>query len=277
VSKESRGIDRLALIVHSLCRHRWVSIGLFGLCVLFGASVPDARAQGVDEFGPYGGREDLSRLESPQNFALELRFGPYLPNVDQEFSGAATPFRDVFGSTDRLMVGTEFDWQAFRVDNVLSLGPGVGVSYTALSARAPLASGDGRADQRTKLKILPTWLVGVLRIDALARLTPVPLAFSAKVGLGHALWWASDGDGTSTADDGSKGRGRSYGYTYSAGAMLDLSFLEPSRANHLDAATGVNHMYLIFEWYALELDGFGSGNVMNVGDRNWMLGLAMDW
>jgi len=250
---------------------------LAGVWTLLAAWIPEARAQGVDEFGAYGGREDLSRLESPQNFALELRFGPYLPNVDQEFSGAATPFRDVFGTTDRLMVGAEFDWQALRLKDILSLGPGVGVSYTALSARAPLASGDGRADQRTKLKILPTWLVGVLRIDALARLTPVPLAFSAKVGLGHALWWSSDGDGTSTAEDGSKGRGRSYGYTYAAGAMLDLYFLEPSRANHLDATMGINHMYLIFEWYALELDGFGSGNVMNVGDRNWLLGLAMDW
>src|SRR5690606_24899070 len=51
-----------------------------------------ARAQGVDEFGAYG---DTSPA-SDQYLALEVRFGPYLPNVDDEFSDAA-PFEETFG------------------------------------------------------------------------------------------------------------------------------------------------------------------------------------
>ena len=79
------------------------------LCVsVLGAlTASTARAQGVDEFGAYGTSE--RHWESSQDFALELRLGPYRPRIDDEFSGA-TPYRDVFGTDTRLMIGTEFDW-----------------------------------------------------------------------------------------------------------------------------------------------------------------------
>jgi hypothetical protein len=241
--------------------------------LLLGSSV--CLAQGVDELGAYGGREDLSRLESDQNFAYEFRVGPYLPQVDEEFSNGATPFRDTFGDKNRILFGMEFDWEALTLPNTLSFGPGAGFGYTTMGAMAPLASGDGRSDQATSLRVLPHWLVGVLRVDALARRASIPLVFTGKLGLAEALWWARNADKPAKLE-GSKGKGRSYGYYWGLGVMLDTSFLEGERARKLDSLGGINHVYLFGEYYELGLDGFGSGKVMQVGDRTWTCGFAVE-
>jgi hypothetical protein len=36
-------------------------------------------------------------------------------------------------------------------------------------------------------------------------------------------------------------------------------------------------MYLFGEWYQLKLNGFGSGNQMQVGDSSWVLGYALEF
>lgn len=241
--------------------------------LLLGSSL--CMAQGIDELGAFGGREDLSRLESRQDFAFEFRVGPYLPNVDDEFDGGATPFGDVFGDKKRILMALEVDWQALTVPDVLSFGPGVGLGYTTMSAKSPLASGDGRADQSTSLRILPHWAVGVIRLEVL-RQVGIPLVFTGKAGLAQALWWARNG--TKPARDGdSKGKGRSYGYYAGLGAMLDISFLEPGRARLLDSLSGINHVYLFGEAYQMQLDGFGSGGMMQVGDFTWTCGFAFEF
>ena len=63
---------------------------------------------------------------SPQNFAFELRFSPYRPQIDEEESlNGKTPFADAFGDKPRLYIGAEFDWQIFRIPYVGTIGPGV--------------------------------------------------------------------------------------------------------------------------------------------------------
>ena len=37
--------------------------------------------------------------ESPQRFAVELKFGPYYPDVDKE-PGVGSPYEDVFGELE---------------------------------------------------------------------------------------------------------------------------------------------------------------------------------
>lgn len=234
-----------------------------------------ASAQGVDEFGPYGGKEERYQ-GSPQNAAFEVRFGPYRPNVDDEFDGAA-PFEQTFGNDTRFLLGLEVDWQALRIPHFGSFGPGFGWGYTKFTADALLGDGSGeRSAQTTSLEIMPMYVVGVLRVDVLARETVIPLVPYAKVGLGYALWWSGDGDGGADADDGTKGRGASYGYQWALGAMLLLDWMEPHGASQLDAETGVNNSYLFIEWYNSQLDGFGSGDQMQVGTNTWMLGIAVE-
>jgi hypothetical protein len=231
-----------------------------------------AAAQGVDEFGAYGvkGRE---LRESPQNIAVEIRFGPYRPRVDTEFDGA-TPFEDTFGKDKRYLFGFEVDWQLLRIPKLGTLGPGFGWGFTKFDGFGFRQVDGSRSEEETSFKVMPMYLVGVLRVDVLARETPVPLVGYGKLGLGAAPWWASHGGGTSRTA-GQVGRSISYGYQFALGAMLLLDPLDREAAIELDSNAGVNNSYLFFEWYFSDLDDFG-GDEMQVGANTWFLGLALE-
>jgi hypothetical protein len=247
--------------------------GALAALALITAAAP-ALAQGTDEFGAFGGTERSGRFESPQQFAFEIRFGPYLPNVDDEFDGA-TPFQDIFGDDNRYLLGFELDWQALRIPGFGTLGPGFGWGFTTMSAAAPLADGTGFAAQDTSLTIMPMYAVAVLRVDVLSRETKIPLAGYAKLGVGVAPWWAGDGERTAHDDQGRIGRDISYGYQYALGALLLLDAFDPSSALEIDNTVGVNNTYVFAEWYVSRLDGFGGGK-MNVGTNTWMIGLTLE-
>jgi hypothetical protein len=247
----------------SICR-----AGL-GACLAWGSH---AAAQGVDNFGSYG--YDDQTYETPQDAAVEIRFGPYLPNVDDEFGGAG-PFERFFGDENRYLLGFEGDWQLLRIPHLGTLGPGVGWGVVSMDGRTFRSNGDA-AEQTTSLSIMPMYGVGVLRVDVLARETPIPLAAHAKVGLGYALWWTDDGVGLSRDDQGVTGEGASYGYQGALGLALLLDTFDPVGARDLDSTFGVNNSYLFFEWYYSNLDGFGAGDQMQVGTSTWMLGITLE-
>jgi hypothetical protein len=232
-----------------------------------------AFAQGVDEFGAYGGMETHGRVRSPQTVAFELRFGPYRPHVDDDLS--TTPYKDTFGSSTRWHGGFELDWQVFRIPRLLSLGPGLSLAYTHSSAKAPLASGKGLSAQDTTLGIIPMNLVAVLRLDAIADRTLIPVAPYAKLGLGYALWWSGIGERASRVS-GDVGRGSSYGYAWALGVMVRLDPLDPASAASADAGLGINHSGLFIEWFNSNLNGFGSGSAMQVGTSTWVAGLTLE-
>lgn len=253
----------------------WTLGVLTGLCSFSGARV--ATAQGIDEFGAFG---PAQKQESPQSLAVEVRVGGYLPNVDDEFGSGSAPFADHFGTDNRWLIGLELDWQLLRIDGIGSLGPGVGVGFTSLSSEdyhdPPGTEDREPAAEGSSLTILPFYGVGVLRIDALAQRTPVPLAFFAKAGLGYAMWWASYADGIDSADDGSAASDTAWGTHWALGAAFLLDVLDRKAANNMDASNGVNNSYVFVEWYNSSLDGFGAADVMQVGDSTWMAGLMLE-
>jgi hypothetical protein len=249
---------------------RWHS-ALFAAALTF-STVP-AFAQGVDALGAYGGRHEEGQYQSPQSAAFELRFGPYRPEVDSELGGP-TPFADTFGNDNRYLFGIEVDWQALRIPKFGSFGPGVGWGYTHFGAKALLADGTGnRSAQDTTLSIMPMYLVGVLRVDVLAKETVIPFVPYAKAGFGYAMWWAGDGDGAAYDDNGNIGHGSSYGFQFALGGMLMLDFLDRTSAVEMDNSTGVNHTYFFLEWYRSQL---GTGDQMKVGTNTWVLGLTLE-
>lgn len=81
--------------------------------------------------------------ESPQRFALEIKFGPYVPHIDDSPGlGGNTPFSDLFGDKDApkgalpsysLLSQVEFDYQFFRRFGTL----GVGLSAGFFQKKAP--------------------------------------------------------------------------------------------------------------------------------------------
>ncbi len=242
-----------------------------GLLALAGA----AQAQGVDEFGPYGGLENRYRTPVQQRFAFEVRIGPYTPRVDEQVSGS--PYATSFGDSQRWFGGVEGDWQLLRIKKVLSLGPGFNWAYTSSSGKGFLSSGGGRSGQETTLNIMPMQLLGVLRVDALADNTPVPLVPYVKAGLAGALWWSRDGGETAYDEaSGTDGTDFSYGYCGAAGLMLRLDWLDQDEANTARAWSGLDHSYLFAEWNMSRLDGFGSNGSMDVGADTWLVGLAAE-
>jgi hypothetical protein len=232
-----------------------------------------AQAQGTDEFGAYGS-DTHSHRESSQDGAVEVRFGRYLPQVDKSVPGA--PFRDVFGTKSRYMFGLEGDWQLLRLPHLGTLGPGLGWGYTRATGNAHItATGEPSAEQ-TALSVMPFYLVGVFRADVFARDYGIPLVPYAKLGVGYALWWASDGGSTSRVD-GTLGRGVSYGPQYALGAMFLLDVLDQQTARDADNSLGINNSYIFAEWFDSELDAFGSKSRLNVGANSWVLGLAIEF
>jgi len=264
----------------------------FGFCSALVSVSPSAAAQGVDEFGPYGRPQDDKNYESPQHWAFELRFGPYYPQVDSEPGVSGSPLATSLGSGHRVMIGFEGDWQALRFGKILSLGPGFGMGYTvlgnaALYGKAPEGSslqppdgivpGETISPMKSTLKIWLQWVDAVARIDALNKNFHIPLVFTAKLGLGQALWWAGKGNlAGRDSSTGTIGHGRSYGPHWALGVMVDLNFVQPERARRLDAISDINHMYLFFEYYEMKLGSWGSNN-LRVGDNDWVLGYALEF
>jgi hypothetical protein len=252
--------------------------GLLGFAATFAIAAP-AAAQGVDEFGTFGQKERGVRGETPQTTAFEFRIGRYVPGIDNEF-GTERPYEQTFGTKNRYSIGFEVDWQALRIPYLGTLGPGFGLEYTKISGQSFRAddptfqtrAGEGEV---SSLTIFPMYAVAVLRADYPAREARIPIVPYAKLGLGAAIWSVGTGNGTAR-QNGIVGRGLSYGPQFALGAMFLLDAIDPVSAIEMDANTGVNNSYFFVEWYVSQLNGFGSGNQLQVGTNTWVLGLALE-
>lgn len=219
--------------------------------------------------------------KSAQNFALELRFSPYKPQIDEEPAlGGATPFANTFGTGQRLMIALEVDWQTLRIPHLGTLGPGIGVGTTSMSADAVTTSGRASGDE-TSLSIYPFWGVAVLRADVFWRNLGFPLVPYAKAGLGYALWTASNAGGTAEASDKTgavvSGKGGSWGTQLALGLSFALDAIDTGASRNMDNATGINGTYVFFEAYWLSLNGIGQSNALRVGTNTWAMGLAFEF
>jgi hypothetical protein len=227
----------------------------------------------VDDLGAY--RREAHHFHTPQDLAVELRFGPYAPNVDDDLS--ARPYDTVFGDSTRYYGGLEFDWQVLRIPYLGTLGPGFGIGYTRSKADALIESDGSRSDQETTLSIVPMYAVAVLRADVLAEEFQVPLVPYAKLGIGHAYWWSSSGGETAEGPDGKEGKGRSWGTHAALGLMLQLDWIDIEDAKEADQTVGMNHSYIFGELYQSVLDGFGSEKSLDAGTESWVLGIAAEF
>jgi hypothetical protein len=239
-----------------------------------------ARAGAPTDEDDLGGYRTRRTYESPQSFAFELRFGPYRPEIDRAFA-TAQPYASTCGDDHHLAFGAELDWQAVRIPYIGTLGLGAAWNYVSMSANAKLRSTGEPSAETTKLKIMPMYGVGVLRIDQLARETAIPIVAYGKAGVGYALWSASNDLGVSEWTDPKTGeaivgRGRTLGTHVAVGGMLLLDSFNPGAAAQLDQNTGVNNTYLFFEWMRAKLDGFEDHKSLRVGTTTWVTGLAFE-
>jgi hypothetical protein len=232
-------------------------------------SAGDARAI---EFGT---RAQEHPFRSPQNFALELRFSPYYVAIDDEPGLQGTPFKDRFGDNPRLAFGLEFDWQTFRIPYVGTIGPGIGAHIVSMSRPAKTLSGGASGDEYS-LDIYPFYLSGVLRADTFWKELGFPLVPYAKLGLGYALWRASNSGGTSNVN-GVSGKGQTFGTHMAIGLAFALDALDSGASRNMDNAIGINNTYFYAEYYWLNLNGLGQDKALYVGTNTYAMGLAFEF
>ncbi len=222
------------------------------------------------------GRDDgESDWLDPTHFLFELRFGPYSPEVDEEFDGA-TSYADIFGDDARFYFGLELDWLPLHIPYVGSLGAAFGWGYTSSSGAAVVESTGAEAGSETSLSIHPMHVSGVLRLDGLLRRYRVPIVPYVKLGLGFGVWTASGPNGTSEVD-GVSGEGTSLGLHTAIGGAIALNAFDASAAVAMREETGIRYAYLYGEWMGANLDGIGDTPQMHVGTSTVVLGLALDF
>jgi hypothetical protein len=220
---------------------------------------------------------DSERFRSPQCWAIELRFGPYSPEIDSQFKGAENPpHESYFGSKRRVMAQLELDYQFFQMFGSAAIGAQVG--YFRETAKAFDVTGTKRSADTTALLLVPTSLQLIYRMDVPARRLGIPLVPYAKAGLSYTMWRVTDANGeTAKGTDGKKGKGGTPGWQAAAGVALLLDFLDPGSARALDSDTGVNHTYLFVEFDRFEASGLGKKNALHVGDTTWLAGLMFEF
>ena len=238
------------------------------------------------------------RYDSPQRFALEVKFGPYLPDIDRNYSGAGLgPYAKVYGGTDDRGEATSqpkkgfYGAIAFEYQIVKLAGPlGIGFQWSMFRDKAqalladPPAKGAVRSEaDNTRFAVMPLALQAVYRFELLADRFRVPIVPYGKIGLNYSFWWSKNGSGdisTIKDDNGKvldKARGGAWGFQSNVGGMLRLDWLERGEARNLDRITGINHTYVFAEWQFSRVNNFGRKNSINLGDSTWLIGLAIEF
>lgn len=223
----------------------------------------------------------------PAQFAFEMRFGPYWPQVDDEFASSPGPYEAVFDNDPQFYFGLEADWMPLRIPHVGMLGLGFGWGFTSASTTARVSGcqtpelGPGEEDpclsgDETSLSIMPMHLSAVLRADGIMRDTEIPLVPYGKIGLGLATWSASQTSGTSVYE-GVEGSDTTWGIHTALGVMMSLNWIEPRAASRLHETGGIAHAYIFGEWMNSMLNGLGSRPQMRVGTSTVVGGLAVDF
>jgi hypothetical protein len=271
-----------------------------------------ARASAQEGIGgnpPGFGENPQRHYESPQRFAVELKFGPYSPNIDASQGLHGTPFADLFppdaGKTrppGKLLTQVEFDyqflrrsWGNFAIGNTAGYyrrtthsfayvtDPTTGSPTTACTSGA--AGNCVRSGDTTALNIVPLSIMAVYRFDYLARRWKIPFVPYVKVGLAYYIWWIENGGGFlsiaqftppgSTSSQG--GWGGTFGWVANPGGAFLLDVLDPSAAKTIDAELGINHTYLFCEFHYADISGFGAAGKMNLSDTTLNAGISFEF
>lgn len=191
-------------------------------------------------------------IESPQWFSFELKVGPYRP-------GEGRPFQEIFRNDRGWMLNLELGVTLYHIPYVGQINAAGGWGWGKYDGRA-IAEDGTRSGETTELTLFPLHALGVLRVDSLARYTVVPLTFAGKLGYEWVRWKAE------TAGQ-KRGDGFNHGLRWGVQAALELDFLDRSSARRLDDDFGINHTFLLFEYY--------DSNTTGTGDRTFQFGLGL--
>lgn len=194
---------------------------------------------------------------TPEGFLLSLGLGTYRPDPGSQ------AFDLVYPGDNGPILLIEFDFFFYRIPFVGPIGLGVAGGWAGYSGTACVGDAvppcDELSTQSATLNLFPLNALAVLRIDALARMTPVPFVFTGKIGF-NSIFFSED------IGSGRQG-GRSHGVGWAAQFALELNFVNERRANALDEDWGINSSFFFFE-----LAGSDANSGAPVGDKLYFLG-----
>ena len=195
-------------------------------------------------------------VASPERYALEIRVGPYWPNVGN------SSFRDTFPDDFGPLVAGEFDVLPIRIPYIGLLGMGAGFGWVEYDARAFQAGSTNRSGEKTSLTLFPLDVVAVLRVDILAREVGIPLVLTGKIGADVVFWNAQTGTRTD-------GTGASVGLRWAGQLAMEMDWFDPRAARALDEEWGINHAFLFGEIF-----GSTASTSLPVGGIAYTFGLG---
>jgi hypothetical protein len=244
---------------------------------LAGATEGAGAAEGAGGDTPAFGENPARHYESSQRFSLELKFGPYSPDIDASSGTTGLgghPFADLFPPAagksrppGRLLTQGEFDYQ-FLHRWWGNLGVGITAGFYRRTAHSlsyiyPLAMPpvpcdsspksttpcSGAVGDTTALNIIPLSLLFVYKFDYLAKRYKIPFVPYVKAGLAYYAWWIENGGGflsiaqyqNATTGEKDSGFGGTWGYVLNPGGAFLLDVIDPTAARTLDAELGINH------------------------------------
>lgn len=197
------------------------------------------------------------RYISPEHFALEARVGPYQPDM-----GGNGAFDTYFSGDHGPLIAAELDTIAYRFPDLVYLAVGARIGTASFSGKT-LDSMHVPTAEDTTLSYLPLDLLGVVRVDALARRYSVPFIFTAKLGYEWAHWTTQTGKLAEQS-------GWSVGLIWGAQLELDLDTFDRKAARSLDEEWGINHTFLFFELFRFN----PSSQSLPLGGTAWAAGLG---
>jgi hypothetical protein len=266
--------------------------------------------EGIGGMPPRFGENARHDYQSSQRFLVELKFGPYSPNIDASQGVMGHPFADLFppdtGKTrppGKLLTQVEFDYQFlhrsfgnFAIGNTagyyrrtthsfaFNTNPATGSPTQACSTTDP-ANLCVRSGDTTALNIVPLSIMAIYRFDYLALRYKIPFVPYFKIGLAYYVWWIENGGGFlsiaqftpagSTSSQG--GWGGTLGWVMNPGGAFLLDVLDPQAAKIIDAELGINHTYLFCEFNYADISGFGAAGKMNLSDTSLNAGIAFEF
>jgi len=216
--------------------------------------------------GLVAGMACVARAQAPWG-SVEVGAGPYVPSIDREFGGTATPYRDIFGGSPAPMFRAGIAKAVFTGQGTVEVGFRTGF-YTKSGNAVQSTDPSVKTSDRTSLNVIPTSLTVTYRVDQVYDRLSIPLVPYVRLALERYNWWV-------TKQSSWVEKGATNGWSASVGAALVLDPVDPSAARELRSEVGILHTDLYFDLTKDWVNDFGSTRSWDLSNSrlSWSAGL----
>lgn len=286
-------------------RQRLLAAGAAAACVLLW-SLPSARAQ--SSYDPYWEAWDDDEVAvgpAIPHWNVELKIGPYLPDIDGEdfdlMANEGTPFDETFRGKGLLLFGIELQRFFLFPEGQLGAYASAGIMGRSTNAFQIDSSGEVVRDangnavrapgNKTRFRMIPMSVGAVYRFTGLDERLRIPLVPYGKAGLSYYLWWIREPNGgfaraqkdpdcmpsDTVSCPTTRGLGASIGVQASVGLSVRAERIDTAAAANLRNEMGIEHAGFFVELLYANVDHFGADDRLSVGDLTWLAGLNFEF